>query len=151
MCQQCMTNAQNYGELLPGWYLMRAQNDGTPMMDDKIWKAGMWGLVWSNDPLTIWSSTGTPNPAFGLDDKAEEELWEANKDNEIGKRIVLDLPDDFEEAFASFSPLTGYDLITAAMQRGYDPEKSGDLSWWLFDWMGEFLKTATPRHHGAVD
>lgn len=144
MCQQCTTDAMNYGEVMPDWFLMRAQKDGN------TWKAGQWGLVSCNDPSFTWTSTPTPNPAFGLDDEAEEALWRANEHNEIGRRIVsTEMPEDFKAAFAEMSPLMGYDLVRAAMERGYDPKTSGDLHWWLYDWFGEFLKTAVPRHHGA--
>lgn len=146
MCQQCTTDALNYGEVIPGWYLMRAQKDGT------TWKAGHWGLVWSNDPTFTWEETPTANPAFGLSDEDEEALYQANKDNEIGARIVsMSLPEDFSRAFGRMNPRTGYEIITAAMERGYDPKESGDLSWWLFDWIGEYLKTAEPKHHSEHD
>ena len=146
MCQQCTCQALTYGEAVPDWYLMQAQVDGS------TWKAGQWGLVWSNDPTFTWTGTPTPNPAFGLDDAAEEALWKANEHNEIGARIVsTELPESFKEAFDTMNPRTGYDLVVASMQRGYDPDTSGDLAWWLWDWFGEYLRTATPRHHGAVD
>lgn len=146
MCEQCTTEALTYGEVIPGWLLMRAQKDGNR------WKAGEWGLVWSNDPSFTWTSTPTPNPAFGLDDEAEEALYEANKGTPIGDRIAsMKLPQDFKDAFEAVTPRAGYSLVCAAMEKGYDPETSGDFSWWFYDCVGEHLKTAVPHHHGAVD
>ena len=135
MCQQCTTNAISFGEVIPGWFLMRARRDGN------TWKRGQWGLVWSNDPSFTWTTTPTPSPVFGMTDNEEEAWFEANEGTPEMARMMAMAPAEFRGVFEC-DPLTGYGLVTAAMERGYDPDKSGDFAYWLFDRIGEYLKTA---------
>ena len=44
MCEQCLVNPLYFGEVLPGWYLIRARRDGD------IMKVGDWGMIQCNDP-----------------------------------------------------------------------------------------------------
>lgn len=142
MCEQCNTDAMNYGELMPGWFLMKAQKDGVR------WKAGEWALIRASDPVATWTSTPTPNPAFGLDEAAEDALYEQHKGTPIGDRIVeVQLPADFASAFSSFHPNLGYRLVAGAMERGYDRATCGSVDWWLYDYIGEWLETAVAIHH----
>jgi hypothetical protein len=78
----------------------------------------------------------------------EEEAWyDANPDKNSPARvrasyIGLGDGDDFHKAFESCSPMTGYKLVSAAMECGYDAKKHGGFVFWLFDYIGEYLKTA---------
>jgi len=69
MCEQCLVNPLEFGEVFPGFWLMRARRDGDS------WKKGQWGLVECNDPTYVWYST----PG------STEKLW--------------DYPDEFPQAF----------------------------------------------------
>ena len=134
MCEQCNTEAAFFGEPIPGWYLMRATKDGIK------WKSGEWGLVFRNDPDLYWTSTPTPSALFNIQDEDEQEAWlQANKGTPEYVRVWMEVPHDFATAFM-MEPGLGYDLVTAAMKRGYDPETSGDFTTWFFDLLGEHLK-----------
>lgn len=112
MCEQCLTNAISFGEVLPGYFLMRARRNGID------WKQGEWGLVEANDPTFTWVSTPTT----------------ANCDDVIGP------PDDFYEAF-DCTPREGYALTMAAIQKGYDPKETSFQNW-FFKYLERYLATA---------
>ena len=44
--------------------------------------------------------------------------------------------------------MEGYELISAAMQVGYDREKHGQFQMWFFDYLAEWLKTAPEEDEG---
>lgn len=142
MCDQCNANPLSYGEPIPGWTLMRAQQDGIE------WRKDEWGLVWSNDPTFTWTSTPTPCPLFNMPDEAEQEAWFSIHPSGTPEyeRAMAYTPDDFAQAM-KVDPALGYDLVVAAMTKGYDPREGGDFHAWFFDYLGEYLKTAVPTHH----
>ena len=45
MCTFCITKPLHYGEVLPGWFLMKANKDANPDSKEPSWKAGQWGLI----------------------------------------------------------------------------------------------------------
>ena len=142
MCDQCNANPLSYGEVIPGWTLMRARQDGIE------WKKDEWGLVWSNDPTFTWTSTPTPCPLFNMPEEEDQTAWfEAQPDGspEV-ERAMAYTPDDFQDAF-KVDPALGYDLVVAAMTKGYDPVDGGDFHGWFFDYLGEHLKIAVPTGH----
>ena len=69
-----MAKVDGWGEVLPGFYLVRATHKGDSM------NVGDWGLVESNDPTFIWSIDLHTDPLFGATDAevdaSEEEVWE---------------------------------------------------------------------------
>jgi len=56
MCMQCQCATASFGEVLPGFYLVRARRDEYGKDDDSM-KTKDWGLVQSNDPCIIWQET----------------------------------------------------------------------------------------------
>jgi hypothetical protein len=82
-----------------------------------------------------------------MTDEEEEAWFDAAEDNspEVKRATYMGLREhDFFDTFGSCSPGTGYDLVKAAMERGYDPETSGHFEMWFFSYLGEWLKTAEP-------
>jgi hypothetical protein len=124
-------------QALPGWHLMRARKSGSGIL------AGQWGLVRVNDPDFVWHDTPTPDPFDGLTDEqindASEELKEADRD--FGNGAV---------AFGStlkVDPEVGYDLVVAAEAVGFDREEDGSISFWLFDYLGRWIREHAPISH----
>lgn len=118
---QCLTEAKMYGEVIPGWYLVKA----TKTSPWGHWPAGYWGLVRMNDPDFVWE----PDPL--------EEDPEAPVD-ENGLSEFYRRHNDFEEALHSH-PNVGYTLIKDAMKVGYNPEEEGYVTFWLFERMARML------------
>lgn len=142
MCEQCLTWPISFGNPLPGYKLMRARRDGND------WKRGEWGLIQCNDPTFTWKKTPTPSPTWGMTDEEEEAALEAMGDDHPDRYRALGLGlGDFEKAF-NCSPTQGYELIAAAKKRGYNPKKHGFFTYWFFDYLGEWLKTAKIKDEG---
>lgn len=137
MCEQCLTNAVWFGQPIPGFSLARARRQGND------WNIGDWGLIECNDPSITWSVTPTPSPTWGMTDD-EEDAWYDNTDrnSEEWKRGTS-FPYAFSQHFEDCGPNLGYRLIKGAIEVGYDPEKHGQFTSWFFDYLGEYLKTAT--------
>jgi hypothetical protein len=119
MCEQCVAEAVQHGEVLPGWVLIRASRDGNLM------KAGQWGLVSGNDPDYVWSATPRPEPP------CQDPQWSAWSEEAR----------HFEEALRA-DPPTGYLLYAAARQAGFIPE--GRFAFWLFGRLGRHLSERGP-------
>ena len=116
MCEQCVAEARDWGEVLPGWTLIRASRDGNTM------KADQWGLVSGNDPDFWWTVTPRPRPPEG---SADGRAWSLDAD-EFEKTLVTD-------------PATGYLLYSAAREAGYAGEGGVRFGFWLFARLGEHL------------
>jgi len=85
------------------------------------------------------------------DDQEDEWFEKAAKDSpEYLREFKLILSDEFnayEKAFTC-DPRTGYELVGALKEVGYDPGKDGFVAHWLFDYLGEWLKTAPMEEDG---
>lgn len=55
MCTQCLVNPFYYGEIAPGWFLIRARREENNDKDSM--KIGDWGLVECNDPSIVFKTT----------------------------------------------------------------------------------------------
>lgn len=121
---------------------MRARRDG------HTWKKGEWGLIVSDDPSYTWTSTPSDCPTFGMtDDEMESWFDDPARTDAENKRASGILPNDFNEAFNG-NPVSGYMLVKAAMERGYDPEESGYFANWFYDYIGRYLVTANMTEEG---
>ena len=146
MCDQCLTDPLEFGEPMPGWYLMRARRGCDS------WKQGDWGLVQCNDPTFTWSLTPTPDPLWGMTDEQEDQWFETADETSADYYRTLKLisTPEFYEYRNQFrcSPGTGYELVTAMQQVGYDPFKDGRAADWLFGYLGKWLTTAPMTEGG---
>lgn len=100
MCEQCLTNPISFGEIIPGFFLMRARRDGYD------WKKGEWGLVEANDPTFIFRITPQIN-----DDVDPIDLIE------------------FRNEFYGCYPDTGYAFCNACKDAGWDSQKMNVYDW----------------------
>ena len=136
MCEQCLTWPVSFGQPLEGYTLMRARRDGND------WTKGEWGLVECNDPTYTWKKTPTPSPLWGMTDEQEEEYFRNRDDNDPAHDRSIGLGmGDFAEALVD-SPYEGYRLVLAGIKAGYNKKQHGYFTSWLFDYLGEYLKTA---------
>lgn len=117
MCEQCIVNPLYFGEVLPGWFLIRARRQGSMM------EVGDWGMVQCNDPTFVWSSTP----------KMTKEEFDG----------FVYLPEDFEESLYMYVT-NGYDLLISAIKVGYNREEHGRFSQWLFWHLSEYIRNTEP-------
>lgn len=112
MCEQCTADTEDFGEVVPSWRLCRARKTGNFM------KAGDWGLVDFDNPDFYWKSTPVLDPTFendaAYDDPAQDEAIEN----------FLEVADELDACFKCY-PLTGYALVTACLEAGWDRKKHG--------------------------
>lgn len=131
MCEQCLVNPLMFGEVLPGWYLMRARRKSSMM------EVGDWGLVRCNDPDFVWSTSPIPDPTFGLTDDQINSLPDG-----ITKEFNLRC-DKFEEEL--YVPAyIGYLLVEAGRKVGYNQEEHGAFAYWLFHYLGHHIMITEP-------
>ena len=131
MCEQCVAQTVLYGEVVPGFYLVRATVDGGTM------KAGDWGLVECNDPFFIWSGEIIADPTEGMTD---EEMNAIDNDDAVHNALEDRFTDGFEPIRFMDTPVSvGWRLIHGAIAQGYDPhpEKdapplAADFPYWLW-------------------
>lgn len=132
MCECCVVDAINYGEVVPDVWLVRARKIGSFM------QKGDWGLLFHNDPSVVWSFVPEPDPTFGMTDKQEAEFirkspkrkqyWEQT-------RRMHDLWDRLR-----LLPHEGYVLYKGMLKKGYDAKKHGHVGCWLFHHLGLLVK-----------
>jgi len=118
MCEQCLVNPLYFGEVLPGWYLIRARRDGD------IMKVGDWGMIQCNDPTFVWETT----PKMTA---------------EQNEKLYI-LPEDFENSLY-LNAYNGYELVKAAIEVGYNRDEDGYFPQWLYYKLSEFIRNTEPR------
>ena len=126
MCEQCMTECLDVGEVVPGIWIIQAVKDGNKM------KAGDYGLVYCNDPFVIWSKRPYPDPD-PLDELHDSDGWAIWYKDASDFRDKLLLP-----------PETGQLLVGSCVSAGWDKKEHGDMAYWLYDRMGKFLEEPKP-------
>jgi hypothetical protein len=138
MCEQCSAKTVYYvhedtNNVLPGYILVRATQDGWEMKKDD------WGLVKSNDPDFIWSTTPVCDPDDGLTDEQIETLQ-----NDQSGRYV-----EYEKALNNLKWSLNRGCFNYCVRLGDAMQKAGwnhdnnDGAYWLCNHIAKFLKTAT--------
>jgi len=126
MCEQCCAATIFFGEVFPGWYLVRARRDGHFM------KKAQWGLVRQNDPEFYWDITP-------IDDDSDENF-----------DIFTEKLEQFEEQFYS-----DFDSSVALLQSIFKRRLSKFFlrpfkltkrpTYDLFKYLGKFIKNSKPE------
>lgn len=138
MCEQCSAKTKTYGEVLPHWWLVQATQDGNMM------KAGDFGLVWANDPDFVWPESLAPrkDPSFEMTDEEFDNMTE-----ETGQAW-----DEFQDYVESLEPhfkcdpMTGYCLVKAIYEAGYDRKKH---SFRIIGWLSHRMAVVMQRNPDA--
>lgn len=145
MCEQCSAATEIYvigdqSEVLPGWCLVRATQDGNFM------KKGDWGLVESDVPTFIFSQTPTPNKFWGLPDEEldllpdEEQEYLTEWDTAAGE-FSQTLFSCLAEQQYRLHYETMERLVVACKAKGWKSEES-NFADWLFNYLGTWLLVA---------
>ena len=130
MCEQCNVNPLYFDDVLPGWTLIRARRQGYDM------KVGQWGLLTMNSPDFIWTSTPKPDPTWGMSEE-EEDKYNKEHPGESGC-----LPEDFTDAFINLDNV--FQLGQACIKAGFDPNGEIKLSYWLWNYLGCWIRDNDP-------
>jgi len=136
MCDQCVAATVGW-DLFPGWILVRARLDCDSM------KAGDWGLLRCNDPDFVWRTPvpGPTDPLFGISEEEERaipgkdpRLKESLKWCHLARKFEIKPPKGHGVYVNAY-----YELVQGGIQVGYDQNKHGDFSMWLFHQLGELV------------
>jgi hypothetical protein len=134
MCEQCLVNPLYFGEVIPGWCLIRARRQGSDM------EVGDWGLLRMNDPDLIWKSTPQLDPTFYMTDDEEAEYWKTHS----YKDEAVHAAEDFVDTLWCQPVSLGYDLVSAMMEAGYSRKQHGPVEWWLWQKLAEHIRDTEP-------
>lgn len=139
MCEQCLSKPLNYGEALPGMFLMRATEDG------HFWKKDQWAIIRCNNPDFWW----TPTPLADPDDGLSDEDIDKRNDLEPAREAFFEAACNIEAALlASADERSGIEVIfvlyEAAKGEGYNREEHGRFAFWLSNYLARYLKDAKP-------
>lgn len=130
MCLQCVSESITIiDQILPGFSLCLATKP-----DPRFPK---WGLVECNDPTFMFEVDPISDPWENLtDEEIDSENYDVKKEEEFSKRY-----EEFKKSFNKVYPTTGYDLVKACIESGYNREKDGwNVIIWLFNYIGNYLE-----------
>jgi hypothetical protein len=122
MCTQCLVNPLYFGEVLPGWYLIRARRKGGYM------EVGDWGLIRANDPDIIFKTTPMIEPNIG----SEERIEYRNRVDAFYNELVAPVHISFR-------------LVESAQKQAYNIEEDGHFHIWFFDHLAGYINKTTPE------
>lgn len=135
MCEQCSAKTVLYGELLTGWYLVRATQDGLYMKKDE------WGLVECNDPTFSFMTTPVIDPFDGMSDEEinkvpiDEFFKKHDPFVEVSKKVLEEM-----ERTTGF-PLDSFGRLYQSMREaGFDQEHCGAAIYWLCNLMAKMIR-----------
>lgn len=115
LCELCCPNCNNLGELIPGYFLINLKDSKRYAIISESTQ-GHWNFNLITESIYIW------------DIKPEVEIVEDESNDWI-------LQFDYIEPHLNnklFTPIEGYNLISSCITLGYNPDKDGDIEWWLF-------------------
>ncbi|MFA6235559.1 MAG: hypothetical protein WC824_15425 [Bacteroidota bacterium] len=126
-------DAIEYGEIVPGWTLIRAKRDGLEMKTDQ------WGLVWQNGPSFIWTPDPKEDPCEG---RSEDEIDNFTTEQDAETEIFMDLAETFMTEIrhsqgADFRMIER--LVLSCREAGWD-ESCETIELWLFSRMGRVIQ-----------
>ena len=143
MCECCLAETEDYGEVLPGYRLVRATCNG------QLMKANDWGLVYCYDPDFIFTTTPIDTPLRGMSDeemlalKEDDERWEA--DNcfiDVAQAVSKEMLQSLERTLANEIYLDVYGQLWDAMKKaGYRTSEDGIGIYWLVAHIAQFIAT----------
>ena len=137
MCLQCRTDAWNYGTVVPGWSLMKA--------DKPHPQWSKWGLVQSNDPTMVWNEDPIKDPTYYF---SEEEDNEIGEDSPLWDECFKSLDQGENFTKIELDAMSGFELVTACIAAGYSKDEHGSVYYWLWQKMAELIeRNPSPRRH----
>lgn len=140
MCEQCLAKTMLWKNVLPGWHLVRATQEGSYMQE------GDWGLVICNNPSFVFRTRPIKDPFAGM---TNEEINNINRDKFSSELSLFESKVNAfaQELFESQDPIyasNNYIRLYEAMKKaGYDMEIHGRAETWLACKIADFLDKNT--------
>lgn len=136
---------ENYGEVFPGWYLVRLTNKVTKtpyIVNGHEMKEGSWGLTWENDPSFVFDL----DPMTDFDEEADADIINAAKNySELFPKGYLKMFNHYNSRLKANISIS-YLLVKAAIEQGWD-EEDGGVNYYIVNQMFKFLEECnwTPK------
>jgi len=127
VCKRCIAKTTIIGKVVPGIILVRATVQGCSMEPNEF------GLVKGDDLIHTFMRIPRSHPFYGLSDNEANTRAEAD-----GLAPLMDwskLSLGFSKRFL-VDLNTGWWVVKACLQAGYDPDLDGAAGVWLFHRMG---------------
>lgn len=131
MCMSCVCQSTDWS-FGRNWWLWRANKD-SPRYDlpGEDIGAGDWVLTKKGggaDPIALWKVRPTRAPISIREEDPDDDdpRWEAND-------AWINLVNESFTVKLVMRPYDGHSLVKECMELGYDRDKDGDLSFWLFE------------------
>jgi hypothetical protein len=160
MCEECSIEAKSFGEILPGYRLIQATQDGWYI------KNGQWAVVCGNDPDFYWvRPPESAPPEIPEDDHHPDSERLFNEHNEWLTRAegamrtaptrASQLPRGFDPSQDPFPFRQTHKLVEAGLKAGWNQDEHGDFELWLFSRAGQWIKDhpmpdPDPFGHGSL-
>ena len=128
MCTQCLVYPYYFGEVIPGWFLIRARKDDykdNPL----VMKAGDFGLVVVNEPSVVWSTLPKIIPN---DDSSDEEL----------DKFYAEV-DEFEERITHMGIDGIVSLVNSCRKVGFNENNNKYFAEWFYDYIAKYISSCT--------
>lgn len=142
MCEQCTAGVEEHGEFMPGWFLVRAFQDGNEM------KKGDWGLVECNDPTVIIPFTPVADPFFRMTVEQEEKKREDHPETKKQNEVFLEQLGELDELLC-MPPYDGHLLYEGALKAGYTQD-DGSIGCWLLHHLATYIASDHPVTHNTT-
>jgi len=149
MCDQCLCGFKEFGEVVPGWDLLQANEDGI------VVKQGNWVLARriTSDGKPQYELAYTWNRAPLADPfKGDGMAWGKAMDEVPGKegeRVSGKFDANlsrFELSLQRSGPIDGFFLISACLEAGYRSRMDFiTVARWLFHRMGLLVESELPK------
>lgn len=137
----CCGDEEVYGEVFPGWILVRLMNVDETCNTYEIngfkMKEGSFGLTSINDPSFVFDLEP-------LEDNDYDEDTDISEDERNYYKVM-----NHYHARTLASAICGFELVSAAIKAGYKPEEGG-FACFLMDKMHKAFKSGIQRVHKKV-
>lgn len=130
MCDQCLCRPQLIGHPVHGWKLIKAHANGVFEIC-----TGDYGLINEaedqNVNIRIPAKAMPKHRGITWADAMDRPDNEPSEDDDFG--LLLNDVTNFAEAIRQCAPIDDLaDLVVAATRDGFDPDRDGYFSWWLY-------------------
>lgn len=133
MCEQCVAKAVMVAEnVIPGFHLMQATQGS------RHWKKGWYGLVEVNDPTLVFEGPLLQDPTHGWSDDAINAM---SQEVQAALGRYDESVEKLEEALVVDAG-TGYRIVSACMEAGYNRKEDGFIHYWLMNYMATMAHLA---------
>lgn len=131
MCEMCLVEPTEFGEIIPTFYLALGTKDGQEM------KSGQYAIIDGEHAVAVFPEKPWPDPFGDMTEEAIEAVSESDPRWGENHRWLAAVEKFAETCLVN--PELGHELYEGALKAGFDRERHGWLTYWLYDRAGRML------------